>query len=275
MIDSSRTSPARGIIIPARYASSRYPGKPLAMIRGARGEGASLIERTWRAARSVAGVDAVWIATDDDRVADCARGFGADVLMTSASCANGTERCAEAVQILGDAAPEVLVNLQGDALLTPPAIVAALIARMEEEPALQVATPAVRCSPSLYRHLVEDQAAGRVGGTTVVFDQAGDALYFSKRVLPHLPTDHPIDQDLPVHLHMGVYAYRADALRRYAATAPSLLEQLEGLEQLRFLDARVRVALVRCDPPDWDVIELNNPSDLAPIEAILKARNLD
>lgn len=266
--------PRVGIIIPARHASSRYPGKPLAAIRGASGVARSLIERSWLAARSVPGVDAVWVATDDHRIADAARGFGAEVLMTSIACRNGTERCAEAIGQLDDA-PEIVVNLQGDALLTPPDIVTRLIDHMRANPPAAVATPAVQCTPSLYRHLVEDQAAGRVGGTTVVFDGGGDALYFSKRVIPHLPADHPVDRDLPVYLHMGVYAYRPDALARYAAAPPCALEHLEGLEQLRFLDMRVPVAMVVCAAPDWDVIELNNPSDLAPIETILKARGIE
>lgn len=266
--------PSVGIVIPARYASSRYPGKPLAEIRGASGVSRTLIERSWRAAIAVPGVDSVMIATDDARIAGVARAFGAEVVMTPPDCRNGTERCAAAIADRAHA-PDILVNLQGDAPLTPPDIVSALIARMIEEPELPVATPAVRCSPSLYRHLVEDQAAGRVGGTTVVADRNGDALYFSKRVIPHLPLDYPVEQGVPVHLHMGVYAYRRTALAIYAATPACALEELEGLEQLRFLDARVRVGLVVCDPPAWDVIELNNPSDLAPIEAMFKLRGLD
>ena len=107
-------APRVGIIIPARYASSRYPGKPLAMIRGAGGVAKSLIERSWLAARAVAGVESVWVATDDERISDAARSFGADVLMTPESCRNGTERCAAAISELADP-PEIIVNLQGDA----------------------------------------------------------------------------------------------------------------------------------------------------------------
>ena len=216
----------------------------------------------------------IWVATDDNRIAEAARGFGADVLMTSDTCRNGTERCAEAILNLPNV-PDIVINFQGDALLTPPDIVTALVARLREDSEAMVATPAIRCTPSLYRHLVEDQANGRVGGTTVVFDRRGDALYFSKRVIPHLPPDYPIDDGVPVHLHMGVYAYRPEALRQYMAAEPSQLEQLEGLEQLRFLDAGVGVAAVICDPPNWDVIELNNPTDLAPIEENLKARGIE
>lgn len=266
-------APRVDIIIPARYASSRYPGKPLASIRGATGIPRSLIERSWLAATAVADVAAIWVATDDDRIASAARAFGADVLMTPESCRNGTERCAAAIAQLSDV-PDIIVNLQGDALLTPPDIVTRLVAHMRDDRDAGVATPAVRCTPSLYRHLVEDQAQGRVGGTTVVFDARGRALYFSKRVIPHLPPDFPVDAGVPVHLHMGVYAYRPEALRRYMATGPSSLEDLEGLEQLRFLDISLPIAAVLCEAPGWDVIELNNPSDLAPIEHILKTRGI-
>lgn len=266
--------PRVGIIIPARYASSRYPGKPLASIRGATGTPRTLIERSWLAAKAVPNVHAIWIATDDDRIADAAHTFGADVLMTPQSCRNGTERCAAAIAGLSEK-PDIIVNLQGDALLTPPGIITSLVAHMHDDHEIAVATPALRCTPSLYRHLVEDQAQGRVGGTTVVFDARGHALYFSKRVIPHLPPDYPVDGGVPVHLHMGVYAYRPDALKHYNAATPSLLEELEGLEQLRFLNIGVPVAAVLCEAPGWDVIELNNPSDLAPIEEILKARGID
>lgn len=267
-------APRVGIIIPARYASSRYPGKPLAAIRGATGVTRSLIERSWLAAKAVPDIAGIWIATDDERIAGAARGFGADVLMTPAECRNGTERCAAAVRQV-DQPPEIIVNLQGDALLTPPNIVASLVAHMRDDSETMVATPAIRCTASLYRHLVEDQAQGRVGGTTVVSDSRGHALYFSKRVIPHLPPDFDLSAEIPVFLHMGVYAYRAEALARYTATLPSMLEQLEGLEQLRFLDLGIPVAAVKCDTPAWDVIELNNPSDLVPIEDILKARGIE
>jgi 3-deoxy-manno-octulosonate cytidylyltransferase (CMP-KDO synthetase) len=267
-------TPRVGIIIPARYASSRYPGKPLAPIRGATGVARLLIERSWRAAKAVPEVNGIWIATDDDRIADAARAFGADVLMTATQCRNGTERCADAAQQLSDP-PDIIVNLQGDALLTPPEIVASLVAHMRDDPEVMVATPAIRCTPSLYRHLIEDQAQGRAGGTTVVSNSRGHALYFSKRVIPHLPPDFDLSGEIPVYLHMGVYAYRAEALTRYVATPPCMLEQLEGLEQLRFLDAGIPVATVECETPAWDVIELNNPSDLVPIEDILKARGLE
>ena len=106
------------VFIPARYASIRYPGKPLVELTGATGVSRTLIQRSWEAAQAVSGVDGVYVLTDDDRIAEAARGFGAEVLMTSGNARNGTERCAEGLAQL-DTDPDVVVNLQGDAPLTP------------------------------------------------------------------------------------------------------------------------------------------------------------
>lgn len=261
------------IIIPARYASTRFPGKPLAALRGHDGTTRTLIERSWLAACAVPGIDRVVIATDDARIADHASGFGADVAMTPVSCRNGTERCAAALEALGET-PDIVINLQGDAPLTPAAYVSAIQARMIAEPDLAMCTPAVPCSPTMLAALVEDQSAGRVGGTTVVFNRNHEALYFSKRVLPYVAPERIAGEAGSVHLHLGVYAYRPSALAAYLTLPPGPLEELEGLEQLRFLDAGITVGLAVCPQPEWDVIELNNPSDIPAIEAILAAREL-
>ena len=265
---------AATLLIPARYASSRYPGKPLALIKGASGQVKSLIQRSFEAASQVQGAGLVCVATDDSRIAEAASSFGARAIMTPEHCANGTERVAACLDELADE-DGLFVNFQGDALLTPPDLVAALIAHMEANPDCPVATVAVRCSASAYQHLVADQAAGRSGGTTVVVREDGHALYFSKRVLPFIARGDPLEVAPPVLMHLGLYAYRASALQRYAATPPTQLEQLEGLEQLRFLGMGVPVFVVQADPPAWDAIELNNPTDLAPIEAILAARGIN
>jgi len=266
-----------GIIIPARFASTRYPAKPLARIRGAGGQERSLIERSWIAALAVPGVERVVIATDDTRIAAEVQRFGGDCVMTPAECANGTERCAAALEALGETF-DVIINLQGDALLTPADVAVTVIEAMRQDPDLPVATPALRCSRSLYAHLVEDQQAGRVGGTTVVTNHRSDALYFSKRVLPYIAPevlDAAPGDAVPAWLHLGLYAYRPEALAAYRRMRPCAIEQLEGLEQLRFLHYGVRMAVVDCPPPGWDVIELNNPTDVPRIEAILQQRGLD
>jgi len=261
------------ILIPARYASSRYPGKPLVELRGAGGNPKPLILRSVEAARRVRGVSGVFVVTDDERIADACTAYGVGVIMTSPECRNGTERCAEALPQLYE--PDLVINFQGDALLTPPAFVEALIARMEQDAEALVATPALRLTSDEVRTLKSEQAAGRVGGTSVVNDAHGRALYFSKRLIPYLPAD-ALDGDLsPVRLHVGVYAYRPAALELYVSSRPTELETLEGLEQLRFLDAGVAIAVVEVTRPAFALRELNNPEDVAPIEQALREAGLE
>lgn len=261
------------ILIPARYQSSRYPGKPLVELRGSGGAAKPLIQRSVEAARRVPGVSGVFVTTDDERIADACSGFGVGVIMTSPECRNGTERCAEALPSLHE--PELVINFQGDALLTPPGFVESLIARMNEDRDALVATPAMRLRSDEVRALQREEAAGRVGGTSVVTDTQGFALYFSKRVIPHLPAG-ALDREMsPVRLHVGVYAYRPEALERYVATPVSELETLEGLEQLRFLVAGVRVAVVDVATPPYALRELNNPEDVVPIEQALAEAGLE
>ena len=260
------------ILIPARYASSRYPGKPLVELRGAGGVAKPLIQRSVEAARKIAGVGGVFVTTDDERIADACGRFEVGVIMTSPECRNGTERCAEALAQLHQ--PDLVINFQGDALLTPNHFVEGLIERMRRDD-VDVATPAMRLRSEEVRTLQAEEAAGRVGGTTVVMGDAGRALYFSKRLIPHLPAG-ALDQPLsPVLLHVGVYAYRPTALAAYAQTPPTELEQLEGLEQLRFLVAGIPVAVVEVEPPPFALRELNNPEDVAPIEEALARAGLE
>lgn len=261
------------IVIPARYASTRYPGKPLVELRGAGGAARSLLRRSWDAAKAVAGVDRVVIATDDDRIAAAAAGFGAEVAMTPASCRNGTERCAVVAEGLADG--EVVVNLQGDAPLTPPWFVEALVAAMQADPARPVATPVLRCDAPALAGFIEDRRNGRVGATTAVFDRTGRALYFSKEVLPY--TGRPLgpEEEIPVFHHVGVYAYRPAALRAYRGWEPGPLEIWEGLEQLRFMENGVDVHCVEVEARGRAFWELNNPSDVPRIEAILAELGLD
>lgn len=262
------------ILIPARFRSSRYPGKPLVELKGAGGAARTLIERSHEAAARVTGVGEVHVVTDDERIAATVRGFGGSALMTSDGCRNGTERCAEALAQLGDEV-DLIVNFQGDALLTPPQFVESLVERMAGDPAVPVATPAMRQRTGEVRKLQSEEAAGRVGGTSVVTDAAGHALYFSKRLIPYLPAAALDGEMSPVRLHIGVYAYRRDALATYMATAPSELEELEGLEQLRFLVAGVPIAVVEVETPAFTLRELNNPEDVGPIEQALRDAGLD
>lgn len=248
------------IIIPARYASSRFLGKPLAPLKGADGAMKPLIQRTWEAATAVRGVSAIYVATDDVRIAECAQGFGADVVMTGEVCRNGTERCAEAIANL-DISPDIVVNFQGDAPLTPPWFVEDLIAGLSGKPEFSVATPVLRCDDQARARFVEDRRNGKVGGTTAVFDAGRRALYFSKEVLPFGQAD--------VFHHVGVYAYRPSALEAYATCSEGALERAEGLEQLRFLENGEPILCVEVDARGQSFWELNNPQDIERIEAVL------
>lgn len=259
------------ILIPARYASTRYPGKPLAELRGATGVAKSLVRRSWEAACRVRAATSVYVTTDDTRIADAASGFGAEVLMTSETCRNGTERCAEAVALLPEV-PDIVVNLQGDAPLTPPHYVEALIAAMTGDVA--VATPVLETTGAHLARLQEDRRHGRVGGTTAVTSRSGHALYFSKEVVPFTAAAYSADEITPILHHVGVYAYTPEALRLYQATEPGPLEELEGLEQLRFLENGVPVACVPVDSGGRAFWELNNPSDVPIIEDALKAEGI-
>ena len=250
------------LVIPARYASTRYPGKPLVDLAGR-----SLIRRSWDAAQAVRGIDRVIVATDDERIADHARSFGAEVAMTSPDCRNGTERVAEA---LAGTDVEIAVNLQGDAPLTPPWFVEALVAALRDDPSVGMATPVLRCDATTYAMFVEDRRAGRVGGTTAVFGATGDALYFSKEVIPWIDPAKLPDPP-PVWHHVGVYAYRPAALSAYLAWPEGRLERLEGLEQLRFLENGHPVRCVEVDARGRVFWEVNNPADVPRVEAALAA----
>jgi 3-deoxy-manno-octulosonate cytidylyltransferase (CMP-KDO synthetase) len=257
------------IVIPARYASTRYPGKPLVELRGATGEAKSLIRRSWDAAMKVDGVDRVVVATDDNRIKDAAEAFGAEVVMTSEACRNGTERCADVVERLSESY-DIVANLQGDAPLTPPWFVEKLVEGLVASPNANVATPILLCSKEALSSFKEDRKNDRVGGTTVVFDNTKRALYFSKEVIPYAP-----DLNVPVYHHVGVYAYRPASLRDYAALPEGSLEKQEGLEQLRFIENGLHVQCVEVENPGQEFWELNNPEDVSRVEQILVQLGLE
>jgi 3-deoxy-manno-octulosonate cytidylyltransferase (CMP-KDO synthetase) len=262
------------IVIPARFESTRYPGKPLVALRGATGISRSLVERSWRAAMAVTGADRVVVATDDDRIRDAALGFGAEVVMTSSACRNGTERCAEALDALGGGY-DVVVNLQGDAPLTPPWFVEDLIAGLRAAPTADIATPVLRCDGAMLAGLLADRRAGRVGGTTAVFGRDNRALYFSKEVVPHTGDTYGPGAPTPVFHHVGVYAYRPAALAAYGRWDIGPLEDLEKLEQLRFLEQGKWVLCVEVQARGRLFWEVNNPEDVARVESMLATMELE
>lgn len=249
-------------VIPARYASTRFPGKPLHEIAGM-----PMVERVRRLAAAAPSVDRVIVATDDARIAETVEGFGGEAVMTPAACRNGTERAREAVRGIAGA-DDIIVNLQGDAPLTPPWVIDAAASAMLAEPDLAMATPAVELAGAALDKMKAAKLAGEVGGTTVVFNRDFNALYFSKAIIPF--QRHP-EAGTPVYKHIGLYAYRAAALERLVALEPSPLEKAESLEQLRALENGIPIRVVLTDYRGRTPWSVDSPRD-AEIAAEIIAR---
>ena len=262
------------IIIPARYASTRYPGKPLVKITGADGRSATLLQRSWEVAKTVNDAQRVVIATDDIRISNHAESFGAEVVMTSENCKNGTERCAEALDHLEEEY-DLVINFQGDAPLTPSWFVTDLINALNVNLGFSIATPALKCDIGMVEDLLKDRKDSLVGGTTVVFSKNRSALYFSKEVIPFASLDLLKQKEVVIYHHVGVYAYRADVLKDYIGWKSGELELAEGLEQLRFLENNKNILCVESDSKGQKFWELNNPEDLEKIEQFLFEMGVD
>lgn len=229
------------IVIPSRYGSSRFPGKPLAEI-----EGKSLVQRVYEVGKAVEHVTDVVVATDDERISSHVEGFGGKAVMTG-ECVNGSERAWQAIEQLGYQ-PDIIINLQGDAVLTPPWTIQAVVDEMLRDEAVKVCTPAVRMTDEIYAKLLAAKEAGEVGGTTVTFNKNHDAMYFSKTIIPYVR--ERVGEKLPVFRHIGLYGYRYDALKDYLGMEPTVLELTEGLEQLRLLENAVPIRIVEVDYKD-------------------------
>lgn len=249
------------VVIPARYGSTRFPGKPLTKVRGR-----VMIERVWRIACAAVGADNVFVATDDQRIVDGVASFGGQAVMTPAECENGTERVLAAVKSLGRS-PEVIVNLQGDALLTPPWFIEALVEEMRRDTTCLYATPAVSVSKDQYNEIVKSKASNPFSGTFVTFDFNWNALYFSKQIIPALR--YPPTADLPVYQHIGMYAYRLSSLERYLTLKPGVLERVEGLEQLRVLENSLSMRVVCVDFRGRSAWAIDAPEDVRIVESII------
>jgi 3-deoxy-manno-octulosonate cytidylyltransferase (CMP-KDO synthetase) len=205
------------VLIPARYGSSRFPGKPLADLRGK----PMVVRVCERAAAS--GAAQVCVATDDARIAEAVRAHGFEALMTRADHASGTDRLAEAAERLGVRGDAVVVNVQGDEPLVDPQLVARVAALLGRHPEASIATA---CHPL---HDAAQHADPNV--VKVVLDARGYALYFSRAPIPHRRDAGAVS----AYRHAGLYAYRAAFLKQFAGLAPAPLETLESLEQLRAL----------------------------------------
>ena len=235
------------IVIPARYGASRFPGKSLARIQGR-----PMIQWVWEAACKSRLTEQVVVATDDDRIADVAAKFGADVVMTKKSHRSGTDRMAE----VADKIPaQLYVNVQGDEPLLSASAVDDLIRAMMENPRVPIGTLA---------HPIETEAEWRSPEVVkVVRNRHHEALYFSRSPLPFQRTFNP---RTPLWRHVGIYAFRARALATFVSLKPSALEIAESLEQLRALEYGLTIQVIETK---YRCLGVDTPADLAKVEALL------
>lgn len=258
----SRSAVNTVIVIPARYQSSRFPGKPLALINGT-----SMVERVYRLAERVPGAD-VFVATDDTRIADHVNAFGGKAIMTDPGCRNGTERAYAAAASFAKK-PELVINLQGDSPLTPPWILEALVEAMRRDPLIGLATPAVRLTAEQYLSLANRSADDASSGTLVTFDRNHRALYFSKSLIPYLRSTPRAGDVVPAFKHIGIYGFRWATLEKYLTLEPTPLEEAESLEQLRALEHGLPIHVVEVDYRGRSPWSVDTPNDLKKVEEIL------
>lgn len=247
-------------VIPARYGSTRFPGKPLARIAGK-----MMIERVWQIAAAAEGVDRVVVATDDQRIMDAVAAAGGEAVMTDPDCRNGTERALDALRRL-DSDAEIIINVQGDAPLIPPWVIGGVAETLRADPALQMATPAVILPDETEARMRADKAAGSASGTTVVFNKAMDAMYFSKNVIPFRRKP---GAGTPVYQHIGLYGYRRETLEQLVAYEPTPFELTESLEQLRALENGIPIRVVLTDYRGRSAWSVDAPEDAERVEAII------
>lgn len=235
-------------VIPARYEASRFPGKPLARIAGL-----PMIQRVWEGTLSAKSLRAVLVATDDERIAEACRGFGAEVCLTRADHPTGTDRIAEVAVGMDD---EIIVNVQGDEPLIEGFVIDAAVEALADAPEASMATVV---------HAAEARALEDPNRVKVVMDRRGDALYFSRATIPYPrePDATPV-----VYQHVGLYAYRRPFLLEFVDLERTPAERSEALEQLRALEHghRIRCAVVE----GWRSISVDVPEDVAAVEARLR-----
>lgn len=249
-----------GIIgaIPARYASTRLPGKPLRSIAGK-----PMIEHVVRRVEGVPGLDRVVVLTDDERIFDAVRGFGGEVEMTPEDCPSGTDRIAYAAK---DWDCRAVINIQGDEPLIDPSSVGLLVDLLRDRPEVDMATLSAPLEPE--RH-------GDPNTVKVVTRLNGEALYFSRAPIPYPRRDfNEVDEatgPAGPRLHIGIYGYRKDVLLRLAALDPTPLESLESLEQLRALEHGISIQVLSLDRPAHPGVD--TPEDLERVASFLQSHD--
>lgn len=240
-------------IIPARWGATRFPGKALHLIAGK-----SLVQRTWERCREARKLDGVIIATDDMRIAEAAFAFGAEVAMTRDDHQSGTDRIAEVAARLGKKVTHVL-NIQGDEPTISPALIDRLAGALRRDSSLEMVTAA--------NVMTDPDEIGNPNCVKVVLAKNGDALYFSRSVIPH-PFGAAPDLSATYHRHQGIYGYERRFLAQFVRWKPSGYERAERLEQLRALEHGVRVRVFVTEHASLGV---DAPEDVARVEQLLIA----
>ena len=258
------------IIIPARYGSTRFPGKPLTMIGGQ-----TMLSRVVGVAKTaMEKLDNITlaVATEDQRIADHAKELGVNGIMTSDDCATGSDRVLEALDKLGNDFDFVL-GLQGDAPFTPAEASIKMIEAFKNNPAIEVVTPVINLRWAELDKLREQKKITPFSGTTAIINQSGQALWFSKNILPAIRKEEKYrdNEFSPVHQHIGLYGYRVDVLRRFVSLPQGHYEQLEGLEQLRLLENGISIQTVKLEvPAGLAQAGIDSPEDVERAEKMLK-----
>ncbi|XP_022941614.1 3-deoxy-manno-octulosonate cytidylyltransferase, mitochondrial [Cucurbita moschata] len=242
-------------IIPARFASSRFQGKPLVEILGK-----PMIQRTWERAKMATTLDCVVVATDDAKIAQCCKGFGADVVMTSESCRNGTERCNEALQKL-EKKYDIVVNIQGDEPLIEPEIIDGIVKALQAAPDAVFSTAVTSLKP-------ED--AFDPNRVKCVVDNHGYAIYFSRGLIPFNKSGK-VNLQYPYLLHLGIQSFDSKFLSIYPELQSTPLQLEEDLEQLKVLEHGYKMKVIKVDHEAHGV---DVPGDVEKIESFMKERNL-
>lgn len=259
------------IAIPARYGSTRFPGKPLAKIAGK-----SMLSRVHEiaqyAARGYEHIE-IFITTEDRRIADHAAEIGASCIMTPESCKTGSDRVLSAIRQLGEW-PDFIINLQGDAPFTPPAIIKQIFDAFEANPRAQVITPVHRLSWDDLDRLRALKENTPFSGTTAILNEDGQALWFSKNILPAMRKEDELRAELeasPVYQHIGLYGYRSDVLEQFCRLPEGTYEALEGLEQLRMLENGIHIQTVEIDIEQGAIQSgVDSPEDIDRAETHIK-----
>lgn len=242
-------------IIPARYQSNRFPGKPLALISDK-----PMIQHVVERANSVDLLSRVVVATDDQRIAEAVMSFGGEVVMTRSDHVSGTDRLAEAAEKLGISEHDVVVNIQGDQPLFPPQVISQVASPLLEDPALPMST--------LIYKIVRKEEINDPNHVKTVFDRDNNALYFSRSAIPF--QRNPNDESPTYYKHLGFYAYRKGFLLSFVALPEGEWERFEKLEQLRALEYGYRIRVVLTE---HDSVEVDTKEELVRVEQLLAAES--